>query len=112
MVDALSSGGSECMLVGVQLPPLAPWVNPSGTLKFQRFGGVFCIRKRFKYKKNIRIETTTTPIHTDLERFTVLFTSDMSASRSCSKRSAYTSNVMAADEWPSIRCTAFTFAPE
>ena len=23
MVDALSSGGSECMLVGVQLPPLA-----------------------------------------------------------------------------------------
>lgn len=24
MVDALSSGGSECMLVGVQLPPLAP----------------------------------------------------------------------------------------
>ena len=24
MVDALSSGGSECMLVGVQVPPLAP----------------------------------------------------------------------------------------
>ena len=29
MVDALSSGGSECMLVGVQLPPLArEWKTP------------------------------------------------------------------------------------
>ena len=28
MVDALSSGGSECMLVGVQLPPLARREKP------------------------------------------------------------------------------------
>ena len=28
MVDALSSGGSECMLVGVQLPPLAHGERP------------------------------------------------------------------------------------
>ena len=38
MVDALSSGGSECMLVGVQVPPLAPDERPgpkgSGLLLF------------------------------------------------------------------------------
>ena len=37
MVDALSSGGSECMLVGVQLPPLAPAVEGPESLKYQRF---------------------------------------------------------------------------
>ena len=38
MVDALSSGGSECMLVGVQLPPLARMENPRKTLERQRSG--------------------------------------------------------------------------
>lgn len=37
MVDALSSGGSECMLVGVQVPPLAPAVEGPESLKYQRF---------------------------------------------------------------------------
>ena len=36
MVDALSSGGSECMLVGVQVPPLAP-AKRAGTQGFQPF---------------------------------------------------------------------------
>ena len=40
---------------------------------------------------------------------TAAATSDMSASRSSLKRSAYRSNVMATDGWPSIRCMAFTF---
>lgn len=41
MVDALSSGGSECMLVGVQLPPLAPaskGLEPKGSSSFALFG--------------------------------------------------------------------------
>ncbi|MBT2266973.1 hypothetical protein J7E74_18450 [Rhodococcus erythropolis] len=33
------------------------------------------------------------------------------ASKSSSKRSAYTSSVIAAEEWPSIFWTAFTLAP-
>ena len=41
MVDALSSGGSECMLVGVQLPPLArkrkPEPSGSGFFVFLHF---------------------------------------------------------------------------
>lgn len=32
-------------------------------------------------------------------------------SRSVSKRSAYVSNVIAADLWPSVRCSASTFTP-
>ena len=43
---------------------------------------------------------------------TAVSTSLISKSRSSLKRSAYRSKVMAADEWPSIRCMAFTFAPE
>ena len=41
MVDALSSGGSECMLVGVQLPPLAPatkGLEPEGSSPFALSG--------------------------------------------------------------------------
>ena len=38
MVDALSSGGSECMLVGVQLPPLARMEKPRKTLERQHSG--------------------------------------------------------------------------
>ena len=41
MVDALSSGGSECMLVGVQLPPLAPaskGLEPKGSGPFALHG--------------------------------------------------------------------------
>ena len=38
MVDALSSGGSECMLVGVQVPPLARLEEGSESLERQRFG--------------------------------------------------------------------------
>ena len=37
MVDALSSGGSECMLVGVQVPPLARAVEGLEPLEYQRF---------------------------------------------------------------------------
>lgn len=39
------------------------------------------------------------------------FIASPTASRSASKRSAYTSSVMAALLWPSCRCTALTFAP-
>ena len=47
MVDALSSGGSERMLVGVQLPPLAPDNRIPKPLEIQGFGVFsYCIEFR------------------------------------------------------------------